>query len=89
MEARPAKPVRSRNDVGRELVLDEGNAIPQEQFALLQALHLKQIGARGTLKRPNRSIEVAVLLQQARKLRAKLAFFLWCHVPQQVPPGSA
>jgi hypothetical protein len=31
------------------------------------------------LQRRNRGVEVAMLLLQARKLRPKLAFFLWCH----------
>jgi hypothetical protein len=31
------------------------------------------------LQRSNRSIEIAMLLMQACQLRAKLAFFLFCH----------
>ncbi len=33
----------SRNDVGRELVLDEGNAVPQVELALFQPLDLQHI----------------------------------------------
>ena len=37
---------RSRNNIRRELVLDEGDAVAQLQLALLQALHLDDVGAR-------------------------------------------
>ena len=68
-----------RDDVRRKLVFDEGDAVAQVQFALLQPLHLDDVGARRFLQRRNRGIEVAMLLLQARKLRPKLAFFLFCH----------
>src|SRR5262245_2225332 len=70
-------PTNSRNDVRRELILDEGNPILQHELALLQALHLKDVGTGRNLKRLNGGIEVAMFLQQARKLQAKLAFFLF------------
>ena len=70
---------RLRNNVRRELVFDEGDAVAQVQLALLQALHLDEVGARRFLQRRNRGIEVAMLLLQARQLRPKLAFFLFCH----------
>jgi len=38
---------RSRNDIGRKLVLDEGDAIPEKQLPFLETLDLQQIGARG------------------------------------------
>ncbi len=69
----------SRNDIRRELVFDEGDAVAQLQLALLQALHLDDVGAQRMLQRRNRGVEVAMLLLQARKLRPKLAFFLFCH----------
>ena len=34
------------DDVGRELVFDEGDAVAQVQLALLQALDLNDVGAR-------------------------------------------
>jgi hypothetical protein len=49
------------------------------QLALLQALHLDDVGARRILQCSNRGIEVAMLLLQARQLRPKLAFFLLRH----------
>src|SRR5688572_13439627 len=78
----------SRDDVRRELILDEGNPIPQDQLALLQPLNLQNVGAGRDLQRLDRGVEVAVLLQEARKLPAELPFFLACHVPQrfQIPP---
>ena len=69
----------SRNNVWRELVLDKGDAVAQQQFALFQALHLDEVRSRRLLQRHNRGIEVAMLLLQARKQRPKLAFFLFCH----------
>src|SRR5580692_1537876 len=68
-----------RNNIRRELVFDEGNAVAQLQLALLQALHLDDVGARRILQRRNRGVEVAMLLLQARQLRPKLAFFLLRH----------
>ena len=72
-------PIASRNDVRRQLVFDEGDAVAQLQLALLQALDLDDVAARRFLQRSNRGIEVAMLLQKARKLRPKLAFFLFRH----------
>ena len=76
---RESRATESRNNIRRELVFDEGDAVAQLQLALLQALHLDDIGARRFLQRRNRGIEVAMLLLQARQLRPKLAFFLFRH----------
>src|ERR1700730_4744872 len=72
-------PRRSRDDVGGELVLDEGDAVAQEQLALFEPLHLERVGADGVLQRANGGIEVPVLLLQAHERRAELAFFLFGH----------
>jgi hypothetical protein len=69
----------SRNDVRRELVFDEGDAVAQLELAFLQTLDLDDVRARRSLQRSNRGVEVAMLLQEARKLRPKLAFFLVRH----------
>jgi len=69
----------SRNNVWRELVLDKGDAVAQQQFALFQALHLDEVRSRRLLQRHNRGIEVAMLLLQARQFCPKLAFFLLRH----------
>ena len=79
--------VTSRNDVRRELVFDEGDAIAQLQLALLQALDLDDVCAGRFLQRGNRGIEIAMLLLEARKLRPKLAFFLFCHFRLGRPPN--
>src|SRR5579863_6848867 len=70
---------RSGDDIRRQLVLDEGDAVAQLQLALLQALHLVDVGTGRGLQRRNRGVEVAMLLLQARQLRPKLAFFLFRH----------
>jgi hypothetical protein len=38
-----AHTMHSRNDVWRELVLNKGDAVAQQQFALFQSLHLDEI----------------------------------------------
>jgi len=68
-----------RNNIRRELVFDELDAVAQHELALFQALHLNEVGARRFLQGSNRGIEIAMLLLQARQLRPKLAFFLVCH----------
>src|SRR5437660_8484299 len=74
-----APPRRSRDDVGGELVLDEGDAVAQEQLALFEPLHLERIGADRVLQRADGGVEVPVLLLQAHERRAELAFFLFGH----------
>lgn len=58
----------SGNDVGRDLVFDEGDAIAQLQLPLLQALQHQEIRRRRLVQRVDRGIEVAVLLLQTREL---------------------
>ena len=69
----------SRDDVGRQLVFDEGNAIPQIELALFQPLDLKQVRPRRVLQGHNGGVQVAVLLLQARQLLPQVAFFLLGH----------
>src|SRR5260370_1328126 len=73
------KSAESRDDIGRELILDEGNAIPQIELALFQPLDLQHVRPRGVLEGQNRGVEVAVLLQQARQLLPQVALFLLGH----------
>jgi hypothetical protein len=68
-----------RDDVGGQLVLDEGDAVAQDQLALLEPLNLKEIGTRRHGERLDGGVEVAMLLLQARKLRAKFTLFVVCH----------
>lgn len=79
MEAGLPPPVALSDDIRRQLVLDEGDAVAQLKLLLLEALELDDIGARRSLQGGNRGVEVAMQLQQARKLRPKLAFFLLRH----------
>ena len=75
----PGRRCASGDDIRREFVFDEGDAVAQVEFALLQALDLDDVGPRRRLKRRNRRVEVAMLLLKACKLRSELAFFLLCH----------
>ena len=71
--------MRSRDDVGRQLVFDRVDAVAQIELALLQALHLQNVGPARILERRDGGIEVAMFLQEPRQLRAELAFFLVGH----------
>jgi hypothetical protein len=68
-----------RDDIRRELVFDEGDAVAQLQLAFLQPLNLDDVGTGRFLQCSNRGVEVAMLLQEVRKLGPKLAFFLFRH----------
>ena len=70
---------RSRDDVRGELVLDEGDAVAQNELALLEALDLQDVGAGHGLEGLDRGVEVAVLLPQPRELSPQLALFLLGH----------
>jgi hypothetical protein len=67
------------DDVRRQLVFDESDAVAQQQLALFQTLHLNDIGARRGLQRRDGAVEVAVHLPQAHNLRLKLTFFRLRH----------
>ena len=79
----------SRNDIRRELILDEGDAVAQVQLALFQPLDLQHIRAWGHLQGLDRGIEVTMLLEETRQLGAELAFFLTCHMPQRLKAARA
>ena len=70
---------RLRNNIRGELILDRADAVAQDELALLQALHLDEVGAGGGRQSGNRGIEVAMLLLQAHQLLPQLAFFLFGH----------
>src|SRR6185437_4796353 len=55
---------RSGDDIRRDLVLDEGDAVAQLQLAFLQPLQPQQIRRRRLMKRVDRCVEIAVLLLQ-------------------------
>src|SRR5689334_23340853 len=51
---------KSGDDVGRDLVFDEGDAVAQLQLALLQSLQSQQIRRRRLMQRVDRRIEIAM-----------------------------
>ena len=69
----------SRNDVRRQLILDEGNSVAQNELAFFQALNLDDVGARYGLQRFDRSVKIAMLLPQPLELCLQLDFFFFGH----------
>src|SRR2546423_585456 len=58
----------SGDDVGRDLIFDELDAIAQLQLALLQALQLQQVSRGRVLQCRDRRIEIAMFLAQPCQL---------------------
>src|SRR5689334_21578303 len=58
----------SRDDIGRELILDMRDAVTQYQLALLEPLDQDDVGGRRCLERLDGGVEIVVLLPQAGKL---------------------
>jgi len=69
----------SGNYIRGQLIFDPADFVAQNQLALLQALHLDQVGPRRGNQRADGRIEIAVFLQQARQLFPQRAFFLVGH----------
>jgi hypothetical protein len=67
------------DDVRRDLVLDERDAVAQLQLALLQALQPHQIRRRRLMQGVDRRIEIAVLLLQPRKFGLEFAIIFVGH----------
>jgi hypothetical protein len=76
---RPYARLGLRNNIGRQLVRNEADAILDEQFAFFETLNLQQIGARRVFECRDSGIEVAVLLQELRQLLSQIAFFFFGH----------
>jgi hypothetical protein len=68
-----------RNDIGRDLIFDEGDAVAQLQFAFLQPLQPQQIWRGRLMQRIDRRVEIAVLLVQSCKLGCELALIFIGH----------
>ena len=68
-----------RNDVRRDLVFDEGDAVAQLQFAFFQALQPQQVRCGRLMQCIDRRVEVAVFLLEASKLYRKLALIFIGH----------
>ena len=75
---------RLRNNIRRDLVFDAADLVAQHQLALLQPLHLDQVGAGRHRQGGDRGVEVAVFLLQARQLLPQLAFFVFASSPPLV-----
>ena len=69
----------SGDDIGRDLVFDERDAIAQLQFAFLQSLQPQQIRRGRLMQRVDRRIEIAMLLLQPGELVFELALIIVGH----------
>jgi hypothetical protein len=72
-------PITLGDDVRRDLILDEGDAVAQLQLALLQALQPQQIRRRRLMQGIDRCVEIPVLLLQPRKFGLQLALIFVGH----------
>jgi hypothetical protein len=72
-------PITLGDDVRRDLILDEGDAVAQLQLALLQALQPQQIRRRRLMQGIDRRVEIPVLLLQPRKFGLQLALIFVGH----------
>jgi len=70
---------RSGDDVRRDLVFDEGDAVAQLQFAFLQPLQPQQVRRRRLMQRVDRRIEITMLLLQPGEFVFKLALIIVGH----------
>jgi len=70
---------RSRDDIRRDLVFDEGDAVAQLQFAFLQPLQPQQVRRRRLMQRVDRRIEITMLLLQPGEFVFKLALIIVGH----------
>jgi hypothetical protein len=70
---------RSGDDIGRNLVFDEGDAVAQLQFAFFQPLQPQQIGRGRLMQSVNRRVEVAVLLLQPSEFGLEFALIFVGH----------
>jgi hypothetical protein len=73
-----------RDDVGRDLIFDKGDAVAQLQLALLQPLQPQQIRRRRLMQGIDRRVEITVLLLQPRKLGLQLALIFVGHDIRQL-----
>src|SRR5437762_12438796 len=69
----------SGDDVGCDLVFDEGDAVAQLQLALLQPLQPQQVRRRRLMQRVDRRIEITMLLLQPGELVFELALIFVGH----------
>ena len=67
------------DNIRRELVFDEGDAVAQLQLAFFQALQPQQVRRRRLMQCIDRRVEVAVFLLEASELYRKLALIFVGH----------
>jgi hypothetical protein len=72
-------PIKLGDDIGRNLILDEGDTVAQLQFAFLQTLQPQEIRRRRLMQGIYRRVEIAVLLLQPCKLGFEFALILVGH----------
>src|SRR5215210_1527879 len=77
----------SGDDVGGELVLEVGDAVLEDELALLQSLDLELVAGDHPQQRLDGAVEVAVLFLQAGELGLELNDFLIAQLRRH--PGSA
>ena len=70
---------RLGDDIGRDLVFDESDAVAQLQLALFQALQPQQVGRGRLMQRVDRRVEIVVLLLQPREFGFKFALIFVGH----------
>lgn len=73
------RPRYSGDDIRRDLVFDEGDAVAKLQFAFLQSLQPQQIRSGRLMQSIDRRIEIAVLLLQPCELRFEFALVFLGH----------
>ena len=78
----------SGDDVGGNLVFDEGDAVAELQLALLQPLQAEQIGRRRLMQGIDRRVEIAVLLLQPGQFGLQHALVIVSLVPTFRSPRS-
>ena len=70
---------RSGDDIRRDLIFDESDAVAQLQFAFLQPLQPQQVRRRRLMQRIDRRIEITMFLLQPCELIFKLALIIVGH----------
>ena len=77
--ARPGPLTSLGDNVGCDLVFDEGDAVAKLQFAFLQSLQPQQIRSGRLMQSIDRRIEIAVLLLQPCELGFEFALVFLGH----------
>jgi len=79
-DERPAAMRRSSgDDVGGNLVFDEGDPVAELELALLQPLQAEQVGRRRLMQCIDRRVEIAVLLLQPGQFGLQHALVIVSH----------